>query len=1066
MKWNFLLFSFAVVLIVLSAFTALAQEDNILKGKVTDLNGRVVSATIRSKRGLAIVDNSGNFTLNKLQAGDTVRITATGYKTIFRTFSPTSNILTIRMTEDEQQLEDVVVQTGYQTLKPNEVNGTISVINEKSLGERSGSDILQRIIGQSSGLMLQVGKSNNNPQNKTNITIRGLGTINGPLDPLIVLDGFIYEGDIDNINPNDVENVSVLKDAAAASIWGARAGNGVIVITTKKGRLNQPMQIGFNANILIQELPRIGSIRQMENKDYIAFEKQLFDAGYFNNRISATPWLALTPVAELLLAKRNGQISQATADVGLDQLAVQNTQQSYLDNFYTNGILQQYSLSIKGGSDKNTYLFSAAYDKNRGEVYDTSNKINLHFANDFRLLEKLTLSTNIYYTNVTGKSGRPAYNTVSAGGRYPTYLNFAQTGGFARDFRAAYTDTLARGRLLDWKYYPTEDYKHDYSESRSQDLTANVGLKYQLIKGLNLQLNYQYQRQNTESERTSDEQSFAARNLINSFTQVNTATGVLTYPVPRGGILSSGLALVNSQTTRAQLNYNNVFGVHSISAIFGAEARSANTSARGSRRLGYQSDPLYFMPVDEVGLYRQYLTGFTSQIGSDNTLSQTAYRFISMYGNFAYSFKGRYLLSGSIRRDGSNIFGADINDKWKPLWSAGLGWKISEEPFYNLNFLPVLRLTTTFGYSGNVDLTKTASPIAGYATNTLTGFPFTRINAINNPNLKWEQLFQVDVKLDFEIPKQALTGSFSYYVKNGTDLYGTTNYDYTTWGARDVITRNVADMRGHGIDVDLHSRNIRAQNFAWSTDLYFSYNISKTKKYHSTDNSTPLYNLVSAGNIISPVVGYPLYAIAAYKWGGLDNNGNPQGYLDGKLSTDYNAITDESFDKGTNVVYMGPASPTYFGSLINSFSFKGVSLSINLNYKLGYKVRKPTLAYSRLIESGQGHHEYAQRWQKPGDENITDVPSFVYPYRSDRDVIYGYSEVNIISGDHIRLDYIRLAYRLSTIQWKMPFRDLEIYSGLQNVGIVWKANRVGYDPDYLNTWSPSRQLSFGVKGSF
>ncbi|QPH38649.1 SusC/RagA family TonB-linked outer membrane protein [Pedobacter endophyticus] len=1066
MKWNFLLFCMALIIIILSAITAFAQEANVLKGKVTDFDGRVIPASVRSKKNMTIVDEAGNFTIGKLNVGDTIRITATGYKTIFRIYSINEKFISVKMTDESQQLEDVTVQTGYQTLKPNEVNGTISSITEKALGERAGSNILERIIGQNSGLMLQLGKSNNNPQNKTNISVRGLGTINGPLDPLIVLDGFIYEGDISNINPNDVENVSVLKDAAAASIWGARAGNGVIVITTKKGRQNQPMQIAFSANVLVQDLPKFNSIRQMSSGDYIAFEKQLFELGYFNDRISTTPWLALTPVVELLLARRNGQISQLTADNRINLLVGNNTQQSYLDNFYTRGILQQYSLNLKGGSDRNTYLLSAAYDKNRGEVYNTSGKLNLHFANEFKVLEKLNLSTNVYYTNFTGKTGRPAYNNLSSGGRYPPYLNFSQPGGLATEFRSAYTDTLAKGKLLDWKFYPTEDYKHDYTDSRSQDLFANVGLKYQIVKGLNLQVNYQYQRQSSDTERTSDEQSYAARNLINSFSQVNASTGIITYPVPKGGILNSSSSVVNSQTGRAQFNYNNVFGLHSITAILGAEARSANTSSRGSRRLGYQSDPLYFIPVDEVGLYRQYLTGFTSQIGSVNTLTQTAYRFISTYANFAYTFKGRYLLSGSIRRDGSNIFGADINDKWKPLWSSGFGWKISDESCYNLHWLPVLRLTTTFGYSGNVDLTKTASPIASYGVNALTGFPFTRVNAINNPNLKWEQLSQVDMKLDFELPKQILTGSFSYYIKKGTDLYGVTNYDYTTWGAREVITRNVGNMKGQGFDLDLHSRNFQTQNFNWGTDLYISYNTNKTTKYNNRDNSSAYYNLLNAGNSISPIVGYPLYAIAGYKWGGLDSKGNPQGYLNGKLSTDYDAITDESFNSGENVVYLGSASPKYFGSLINTFFFKGLSLSLNINYKLGYKVRKPALAYSSLIESGLGNYEYESRWQKPGDENLTNVPSFIYGSSSSRDAFYAYSEINVMPGDHIRLDYIRLSYKLNTVQWKFPFRDLEIYSGLQNVGIIWRANNFGLDPEYSNVLAPSRQLTFGLRGSF
>jgi len=1064
MKWNFFLLTAAILIIILSTITALGQSIQDIHGKVTDLDGKAITARIRFKAGIRTVNADGTFSISGIKVGDTISFTALGYKSVQRLVDNPKTFLLVKMSEEVQQLDEVVVQTGYQTVKPNEINGTVSIIDEKAINARSGSNILERIIGQSSGLVLQVGKNSGNPQNTTNITIRGLGTINGSLDPLIVLDGFIYEGDITNINPNDVENISILKDASASSIWGARAGNGVIVITTKKGKFNQPLQISFNPNVIVQQLPRLSALKQMDNSDYIAVEKQLFNSGYFNDRISSTPWAALTPVVEILLSQRNGNISQASANEQLQSLTNNNTQQSYLDNFYTNAITQQYSINFKGGGVNNSYLLSASYDRLKGETYSNSNKLNLHLANSFKLLRKLDLSTDIYYTNSGSKTGRPQYNSLTVGSRYPTYLDFNSPIDLARVYRSAYVDTVAKGKFLDWKYYPTEDYKHDYFERRSQEIYANVALRYQILDGLNLQLSYQYQKQNLDDNQTSDAESFAARDLVNTFTQYNSITGALTYPVPKGGILNSSTSNINSQTGRAQINYNKIFGLHSINGIIGAELRSSDASSIGTRRLGYTSDPLYSSLVDEIGFYREFLTGNTSQIGGTNSLTATAYRFMSLYANLAYSYKGKYTLSGSIRRDGSNIFGANTNDKWKPLWSLGLGWKISDEGFYNIEWMPVMRLTTTFGYSGNVDLTKTALPIAGYASNVITGFPITRINSINNPDLKWEQLSQLSMKLDFELKKQGLSGSLSYYLKKGTDLYGFASYDYTTWGARETIVRNVADMEGRGFDLELHSKNLRGK-VLWNTDLYFSWNTNKTKKYFSNTGSS-IYALLSGDNIISPLEGYPLYSVAAYKWGGLDANGNPQGYLNGVLSTNYSAMATEARNSGQNLVFMGPTSPQYFGSLINSFSYRAFGLSINLNYKLGYKIRKPSIDYSRLVSNGIGNSEFSQRWQKTGDELNTNVPSFLYPTSTVRDAFYYSSEVNIISGDHFRLDYIRLSYNLNTAQWRFPFRNLDIYGGVQNVGVIWKADKYGYDPDYANAIPPSRQLTFGIRGTF
>jgi len=825
------------------------------------------------------------------------------------------------------------------------------------------------------------------------------------------------------------------------------------------------MQIAFGASFLLQAMPDLKKMDQLEAGDYISVEKQLFDAGYFNDRISTTPFYALTPAVEILLAMRQGKLGADAGNIQLAALAKNDTRQSYLDQFYTHALTQQYNLSLKGGGDKNSYLFSAAYDRSKGETYNTTDKLNLHFANDFKIFKNLDLSTNIYYTNSTANSGRPSYNSLNVGGRYPAYLDFSSERGMDYQYRRAYTDTLAGGKLFDWAYYPLSDYQHDAYNRKAQDFFANAGLRYQIMNGLSVQLSYQYQKQDADLIQTADIQSYAARNLINIYSQYNSATGMIQYIVPKGGILATNSSAVRSETGRTQLNYNKIIGLHAINAIAGVEIRSASTNGSSSRRLGYQADPLYFSIVDELNYYPELLTGNYSQLSGGNTLTQTDYRFISIYANLAYSYKGRYTVSGSIRRDGSNIFGANTNDKWKPLWSAGLGWKIAQEYFYNLDWLPVLTLSSTFGYSGNVDLTRTALPVATYATNSTTGLPVTRIQSINNPDLRWEQLSQLNLKVDFELDRKVVTGSFAWYLKKGTDLYGNAPYDYTTWGGRSDLVRNIANMRGYGFDLDLHSKNIKAGYFSWNTDLYLSFNQSKTTKYYS-ETGTSLYGILSGGTFITPLEGYPLYAIAAYQWGGLDGNGNPQGYLKGALSTDYAAMAQEAALTGTNLVYKGAASPAYFGSLINTFNWKNLSLSLNLNYKFGYQVRKPAIAYSLLIANGAGNREFARRWQKPGDEQITSVPAFTYPANSARDAFYAGSTANIMSGDHIRLDYIRLAYTFNTAAWKFPFRNLEMYAGMQNVGILWKANPYGYDPDYTSVIPPVRQFTFGIRGTF
>lgn len=1039
-----------------------------LTGKITSIDGETVRATIRSKRnGMSLSQPDGQYSLNLKTLPDTLTFSAIGYITLTKVITK-AEILNLKMTPNVQALNEVVVQTRYQTLKPNEINGTVSVISEQALQATTGTNILDRILNQSSGLLLNTGKSPGNPQNKTNISIRGLGTIDGPLDPLIVLDGFIYEGDINNINPNDVENVSILKDASAASIWGARAGNGVIVITSKKGKLNQSLQIGFNANTIIESLPDLFAISQMETKDYIGIEKMLFDQGYFNDQITRFPFRALSPAVELMLQHRQGNLSAQQLQAKLDYLATQDSRQNYLDAFYTHAITQQYGLNLKGGSNNNSYYISAGYDHGLSETFAKNSRLNLKVSNDFKFSQKLTLSTLASYTAFNSQSGRPSYNSITTAGRTPIYLSFRDENGnpipIDRFYRAAYTDTAARGKLLDWKYYPLDNHNHEYQTANRQEFFASAALKYKLADFLQLDLGFQHQQQRIENLSHAQPESYTARNLVNTYSQFNYTTQAVRYIVPVGGTLNSRFSNVASTTARTQLNLDKKLGVHAINAILGAEGRNVNNSSDGNNRFGYYADPLSFTDVDIVTRYPEFLTKSTSAIGGSASLSRTQQRFLSFYGNFSYSYQGKYHLSASARKDGSNIFGANTNDRWKPLWSAGIGWSISNESFYNLSFLPTLNLKATYGHSGNVDLSRTALPIAAYGSNTTSGLRYTRIVTINNPELKWEQLSQLDLKLDFATKKNRISGTISYYIKKGTDLYGTAPYDYTTWGRSAVLTRNVAAMKGTGIDLDLRGK-ILVGKFQWNAELFFSRNESKTTDYYRSSGAD-LHGLLNGGNRISPIIGMPLYGIAAYRWAGLDANGNPQGYVGGQPSINYTAITGEASATGNNLVFIGRSSPLYFGALINTFSYQQFSLSVNVNFKLAYYFMKNSINYNSMIVSGSTHADYAGRWQQPGDENRTHVPSFIYPANANRGGIYNASEIHADRADHARLSYIRLAYMPNIATWGIGLRRLEMFGGLQNGGILWRRNRDHIDPDYNNQIPPTKQFTIGLRGSF
>ncbi|RYZ45673.1 MAG: hypothetical protein EOP49_24720, partial [Sphingobacteriales bacterium] len=558
-----------------------AKGELVLKGVAKGVEGKDVIVVLRTnKNGMSRGTEGGVFSKKIVSLPDTVFFSAAGYQTVFRVIKSPADLLrpmTIRLSEVSIQLEDFSVNTGYQRIKPNETNGSVSVLSESALNERQGTNILSRIIGQSSGLLLSTGKTNANPQNQTGITIRGLGTINGPLDPLIILDGYIYEGDINNINPNDVANVSILKDASAASIWGARAGNGVIVITTKKGRLNEKMQLSFSANLLLQDKPDLYSLSQMTSSDYAEAERKLFASGYFNDQITRTPYRALTPAVEVLLAVRSGKITAVEGERQLDVLKNTDGRKSYADNFYSVPLTQTYALNIKGGGQNYSYLLSGAYDRSKDANSALSDKVNLRLANDFKPLKGLTIGLNAYLTSSSLFSGKPTYGTIGSGTRSPVYQDYGDEGHLVsidRIYRSVYTDTAGNGRLLDWKFYPTENYKHNIQKTSRNEIFGSTSIKYQLFDFLSAEAGFQYQKQQLNTSLNSDPESFEARNLINSFSQLNRTTGVVRYIVPLGGILRNSYTDSRSLTGRFQLNLNKLIGSHSFSAIAGTEMES------------------------------------------------------------------------------------------------------------------------------------------------------------------------------------------------------------------------------------------------------------------------------------------------------------------------------------------------------------------------------------------------------------------------------------------------------------------------------------------------------------
>jgi TonB-linked SusC/RagA family outer membrane protein len=1018
-----------------------------LRGSVLNENDKspVGGATITViSSGLSTAtDSLGHFQLTVPGGKTAVAVTSIGFNPVNLTLDPDKAPQIIYLSASSSQLAEVLVSTGYQQLPRERATGSFTQVSKQQFNQQVSTNVLQRLEAITNGLQFDRSTGADGK-----ILIRGLSTISGPASPLVILDNFPYEGDLNNINPNDVESITLLKDAAAASIWGTRAGNGVIVITTKKGHFNQPITVELNTNVTVGQKPGLGYVRQMSGADYIGLEKFLFDKGYYDGALSDVYGPPVTPVVELLNRQRNGSLSAAETEKQLNVWRGQDVRNDFNKYFYRRPVNQQYALQLNGGGADHSWLISAGWDKNISELSAKYDRASLRFSHTIRLKD-LRVTTGMTYTQSNSATGQPAYGQIQYGyGNLYPYARLADENGQAlpvvRDYRLSYIDSIGKGKLLNWKYYPLDESAHTRNTGRTQDVVAQIGLNYRLPAGFQADVKYQYERQQTDGRLLQDQESFYTRDLINTFSRIDAATGQVIRPVPLGSILDLSAGMMTSHNLRGQLTHDRRWNKGELNVLAGAEVREILKDSRSDRQYGYNEAILTYSNADLVNTYPTFISGYPVNIPDTRSNKGLNNRYVSTFANAAYTWDQRYTLSVSGRRDASNLFGVNTNNKWTPLGSAGLAWNIYKEKFYQAGWLPYLKFRLTYGLSGNASPSATAVTTIRYgAVSPNTQTQIATFANYANPDLKWETSRMLNFGLDLSTRDNRLSGSVEYFRKNGTNLLGRDIIDYTA-GVGTTIMRNSGEMSGYGLDVELNSLNTTGK-FRWTSQLNFSFYKDKITKYYLP--ATNAAEKVQSSPVMSGVPGLPVYSVFAFASAGLNpENGNPRGYLNGQVSEDYTAIGSQDF---SSLKFMGNAVPTVYGSLGNTLSWKNLSLTARLTYKFGYVFRRNTIGYGSLFEAGEGHSDFAKRWQKPGDEKSTDIPSMIYPNSSARDLFFSGSEAFVEKGDHIRLQYISLSYDLKKETFRsLPFRSVQVYLNASNLGILWRANKLGLDPEY------------------
>ncbi|WP_343559625.1 SusC/RagA family TonB-linked outer membrane protein [Sphingobacterium sp.] len=1046
------------------------QQPPKRSGRILDQAGNpLAGATISSANGLATSSTgSGAFEI-AVNDGERLSIKMLGFEP--QIIEVKGSIGDIHLTPSNIVMETAdVINTGYQSIPKERAVGSFVQVDNKLLNRSVSTNILDRLNGIVPGLAKdEIGNFNGeiqtNPNNRSSgLTIRGKSTLLSSTDPLIVLDNFPFEGELSSINPNDIENITILKDATAASIWGARSGNGVIVITTKRGKQNEAIKIDLSSNVTVADRPDVYYNQNfLSSKDFIDIEQYLFDQGYFDSDLmDNSSYPVISPSVEIMNLVKAGTITDTEGQKRLNVLRNLDVRKDWDRYIYQKALKQQYSLAMRGGTSNITYRLSAGYDKNKDElVRNGSDRLTINTLNTYRPIKNLEIIAGLNYaqshSDLNNRFSQYAINNPKYSGSYLPYTMLADEQGNPLDvlysFRESYLAQTIEQGFKDWRYRPLQELALADNRTNVNSILAKLSTSYKILPELSATINYQIEEQRISSRNLQTQDTYFVRNLYNKFSVYNPSTKTITSNFPKGDILDLNDYTWTSWNFRSQVNYDKSFGKHSVTALAGFESRELKTDGTGQTLLGYD---------DQFGtsnMALDYVTSFpTSPAGSSRLPAPAGRiygitnRFLSYYANSSYNYNDRYTLTASVRTDGANLFGAKVNNRFTPLWSVGAGWKISNESFYQSGFLPYINLRASYGFNGNTYRFGTALLTGRYGTALLTGAPNITNLTAPNPELSWERVKNLNVGVDFRTKDNIVSGTIEFYHKTGIDLVQPTGLapqtGFTTY------TANTAKTRTKGLDLNL-TVNWLNNELQWKSIVQYSLVRDKILKY-----DTPYSSISGFGGMVDR----PLNALFAYKWEGLNpENGNPVGWFEGAKSEDYASIIANL--KEEFIVYSGNRTPTSFGSLRNDFSYKGFDLSFNITYFLDYVFRRSSIDpnYSSMLTL-QRHTDYLNRWQKPGDEQHTNVPSLSFPENYTRTYFYQLSEALITPGDHIRLQDIRLGYDLNKVI-NSPKIKMNVFFYANNVGIIWRKNKNGLDPSVINYPVP-RTYSIGINANF
>ena len=1084
--------------------TVMAQTDETVTGTICNEQGEpLIGAYVHvvETKAKAVTDVDGRFTV-KAAVGQTLQASYIGMLT--QQVKIGKRPLNIVLKDDSRQVDEVVV-TGYQNIRNRVYTGAATSVKMDDIKLEGIADVSRMLEGRVPGLSIQnvSGTFGSAPR----INIRGGASIIGNVQPLWVIDGAVYEdlvhlsldqlasGDavtlissaVSGLNPSDIQDIQVLKDASATSVYGARALNGVIVITTKSGRRESPLRVSYSTENTVRLKPRYGDFDLLNSQETMSIYQEMYDKGYFG-------------ISNSLYGRRSGIYYQlykgiSTINPATGTYYLPNTPEAradflrkreyantnWFDLLFTMKPITNHVITLSGGG-KNTATYASIgfYHDGGWTVADKVSRLTANVKNTFYINDKFTATLsaqgNIRSQKAPGTLPQRKNNTLGVFERDFDINPFSYALGTSRTLRPYNEDGSLEYYRNNWAPF---NIFNEYANNKMNIDVLDFKIQGEATYRLNDDIALKALLSTRQAYTSTTHEIHEGSNVVKAFRAnenpfvaqqniylVHDKDNPLLQPkvgLTHGGLLNKTEASLKSLLARIAFDFDKRIGQHDLKAFAFTEVRSAERTVNPFQGYGIQYDrgnQVYTNPLIFEKLANEGTNYFNYHKRND--------RGVTFSVNGTYGYAGKYVFNAVFNCEGSNTSGKGARALWLPTWNVGAKWNIDQEAFMK-EYRTISRLALRASYGLTAKMNEEAiNANAIYKSGIVNRHYFNdRENKLDilhleNRDLTWEKMYELNIGLELGLFNNRISTTLDVYQRNTFDLIDLVRTSGV--GGQYYKYANFGDMRTRGMELGVHTKNIVTDSFSWSTSLTLSAMDQEITRLLNAPNAFDMVAGRGRGNI----VGYPRGSLFSFNFQGLNNNGLPtfnfgrypasQGELTNIAGADF---LDAQYAK-SYLLYHGPIEPRVIGGFSNTLKYKGWELSFFLTMQAGNKIRLNPTFDPEFGDLNVFSKSYYNRWLNPGDEfktNVPVLPSQELIAKVGKENIerayntYNYSQQMVADGSFVRMKNISLAYDIpENFLKKVRLRSMNLRLNVTNPFLIYADKKLkGQDPEYYKS---------------